>query len=259
MLNRARVASGIIVMLGVMLIGVSCSNEPTDGTKHVAIKEYERMLHAENELAYAKDYLSAKSVEADKLLAQFAQSSDEIKPYIEGLRHYRAELLKPLPGEVDPLNINSGISLSSLDEWGTEEYIESLREERRSRVIMVEMMMDAVMLHKGEVGSGVDAQDEARLIGLVPQLGMDVPDIILGNTCGGSNTLGCYFYSGKIELTPLSFAYDDCVLLNTIAHETRHYQQHINGTYLNMSVDEMEEDAHSYAREATSDLSLCEA
>lgn len=103
--------------------------------------------------------------------------------------------------------------------------------------------------------SSEQVEQELYLNSLAEELPFYVPPIVVGNACGGSDTLGCYYHSDEIEITPLALnvngGNDECLILATIAHETRHYNQFLQSGVSDYILEDLEDDANEFMRDNT--------
>ena len=210
-------------------------------------------------LESAKQYLQERYVEAESVLQTVDLNDTRLKPYIEAVQHYQEALLEPLPGEAKiPWMFAQSTNVSNTVREQLQ-YEEALIEQRRDRTSTLYDVIAALQLHANGKGLQFTNAQQQRLNKLVHKIPTHVPPIVLGETCPGENTLGCYYFSDEIELTPLAMAQSDCSVIATIVHETRHWQQHRSGKYVSMSLEEMEEDAREYTRRLVPDSYSCEA
>ena len=70
---------------------------------------------------------------------------------------------------------------------------------------------------------------QGRLSRIIASLPFSVPSVVVGTCPGVTNALGCYGYNSVLVLTQRVLGRSDCSIVSVIAHESRHYQQHMNG------------------------------
>lgn len=101
----------------------------------------------------------------------------------------------------------------------------------------------------GYSGGGGGESQEQRLARIASTLPFYVPPIIITDRCMQSvpNALGCYAWQSVIEVTSRGLSRNDCVVKHIIAHETRHYQQHMEGLADNHDGPWLENDAAAFA------------
>lgn len=208
----------------------------------------------------SRDHINEQIEYGNSVMESITSTDDYIINAKKGVEAYKKWLNLPLPYELvepAPNEVEAGVLYRPADQTGdlTRFQEEQLIKVKKERLDGFHMMLIELQRRADTPTEDRNVEDVAYLTKLAEELPFYVPPIVVGNACGGENTLGCYYHTGEIEITPLALTVnggkDECLLLSTIAHETRHYNQFIEWGIKDHILADLEDDANQFMRDST--------
>lgn len=255
---------GIPLVIGVIIFGTSLAGAASVAQLYsvkmaekveaqTASQKYEEPV----EVTLAREHLDEQITFSESTIQNVDASDPYVANALNAVTYEKQRLLLPLPYELaEPAAGDARantVVYRPAGETGELTAVQSatLLSVKKERLESFHNAMDELSRRSAHPSRNTTA--EALLNTLADELPFETPPIVVGNACGGQNTLGCFYHSGEIEVTPAALAanggMDECLLLSVIAHETRHYNQFASSGVGDYSLPELEADAEKFARD----------